>query len=153
MQQAYTARFYKCRVSDKRRWFYCTNKCRGRLFWDLRYPVTKRKSSSIDMSDWSRLVCECCCLGNMLSICGDAVAMIHGTKLLEIDLCGSWASCYAVLCGHWSGTVPERHDGRLYNTATVFSPAGNMIAKHRKVVLSVCLCICLLVSVYLSVNK
>lgn len=32
-----------------------------------------------------------------------------------------------------AGSVPEKHEGRLYNTSTVFSPTGKLIAKHRKV--------------------
>jgi len=39
-----------------------------------------------------------------------------------------------------SGSIPEKQDGRMYNTCTVFSPTGNLIAKHRKVWLSVCFC-------------
>ena len=32
------------------------------------------------------------------------------------------------------GSIPERDSGdKLYNTATVWSPSGDMIAKHRKV--------------------
>lgn len=31
------------------------------------------------------------------------------------------------------GTIPERDNGSLYNTATVWDPQGNLIAKHRKV--------------------
>lgn len=31
------------------------------------------------------------------------------------------------------GTIPERDGGSLYNTATVWDPQGNLIAKHRKV--------------------
>ncbi|XP_043277519.1 omega-amidase NIT2 [Venturia canescens] len=30
------------------------------------------------------------------------------------------------------GTIPERDNGSLYNTATVWDPRGNLIAKHRK---------------------
>lgn len=32
-----------------------------------------------------------------------------------------------------AGTVTEKDAGQLYNTTTVFSPAGRLIAKHRKV--------------------
>lgn len=31
------------------------------------------------------------------------------------------------------GSVPEKCDGRLYNTCPIFGPHDNMIAKHRKV--------------------
>jgi len=31
------------------------------------------------------------------------------------------------------GSIPEKQEGRLYNTSTVFSPTGKLIAKHRKV--------------------
>ncbi len=31
------------------------------------------------------------------------------------------------------GSIPERDDGSTYNTATVWSPEGKMLAKHRKV--------------------
>ena len=53
----------------------------------------------------------------------------------------SWG---AMWCGDWSGSVPEKQQDRLYNTSTVFSPTGNMIAKHRKVTVAVCLCMCCL---------
>ncbi len=32
-----------------------------------------------------------------------------------------------------AGSIPEKGDGGLYNTCTVFNPAGEMVAKHRKV--------------------
>ena len=31
------------------------------------------------------------------------------------------------------GSIPESADGKLYNTATVYSPKGELIATHRKV--------------------
>ena len=30
------------------------------------------------------------------------------------------------------GSIPEREGERLFNTATVWSPEGRMLAKHRK---------------------
>jgi len=30
------------------------------------------------------------------------------------------------------GSIPERSGGRLYNTCLVYSPAGRLLAKHRK---------------------
>lgn len=31
------------------------------------------------------------------------------------------------------GTIPERDGDNIYNTTTVWSPTGELIAKHRKV--------------------
>lgn len=33
------------------------------------------------------------------------------------------------------GSIPEICDDKVYNTCTVWDPSGNMIAKHRKVLL------------------
>jgi len=46
-----------------------------------------------------------------------------------------WIDCVwlCVLATGELGSVPEKHEGRLYNTSTVFSPTGKLIAKHRKV--------------------
>lgn len=33
------------------------------------------------------------------------------------------------------GSIPEICDDKIYNTCTVWDPNGNMIAKHRKVIL------------------
>jgi predicted amidohydrolase len=30
------------------------------------------------------------------------------------------------------GSIPERDGDKLYNTCTIFSPDGTMVAKHRK---------------------
>lgn len=40
------------------------------------------------------------------------------------------------------GTIPERdnNDNKLYNTCTVWSPSGDLIAKYRKVHECVCVC-------------
>lgn len=35
------------------------------------------------------------------------------------------------------GSIPEICEGKVYNTCTVWDPNGNMIAKHRKVMLKV----------------
>ena len=37
---------------------------------------------------------------------------------------------YFILC---PGSIPERDGDKLYNTCTVFSPAGTMLGKYRKV--------------------
>lgn len=34
------------------------------------------------------------------------------------------------------GSIPEICDDKVYNTCTVWDPNGNMIAKHRKVILT-----------------
>lgn len=34
-----------------------------------------------------------------------------------------------------SGSIPEEDDGKLYNTCLVFDPSGELILKHRKVVM------------------
>ena len=31
------------------------------------------------------------------------------------------------------GSIPEEEGGKYFNTCTVFSPSGEMVAKHRKV--------------------
>ncbi|XP_050415931.1 omega-amidase NIT2 [Patella vulgata] len=31
------------------------------------------------------------------------------------------------------GSIPEEHNGKLYNTSTIFNPEGKLIAKHRKI--------------------
>ncbi len=31
------------------------------------------------------------------------------------------------------GSIPERENGKIYNTSVVVSPAGDIVAKHRKV--------------------
>ena len=31
------------------------------------------------------------------------------------------------------GSIPEEDGGKYFNTCTVFSPSGEMVAKHRKV--------------------
>lgn len=31
------------------------------------------------------------------------------------------------------GSIPEKHDGNIYNTCLVFDPTGTVVAKHRKV--------------------
>ena len=31
------------------------------------------------------------------------------------------------------GSIPEKDGEKYFNTCTVFSPAGDMVAKHRKV--------------------
>jgi len=36
-----------------------------------------------------------------------------------------------------AGTIPERDDDKLYNTCTVWAPDGKLIAKYRKVKISV----------------
>lgn len=38
-------------------------------------------------------------------------------------------------CGVYlvGGTIPELHDEKLYNTCTVYSPSGDLLAKYRKV--------------------
>ena len=33
------------------------------------------------------------------------------------------------------GSIPEKEGSEMFNTCTVFDPNGNLIAKHRKVVL------------------
>lgn len=33
------------------------------------------------------------------------------------------------------GSIPEEDDGKLYNTCMVFGPDGQLILKHRKVVM------------------
>lgn len=33
------------------------------------------------------------------------------------------------------GTIPEICDNKIYNTCTVWDPNGNLIAKHRKVLM------------------
>ncbi len=40
------------------------------------------------------------------------------------------ASCSSYLVG---GSIPEKADGKVYNTSTVFNPEGEMIARHRKI--------------------
>lgn len=37
--------------------------------------------------------------------------------------------------GVWlvGGTIPERHQGRLHNTCTVYSPDGKFVTKYQKV--------------------
>lgn len=44
---------------------------------------------------------------------------------------------YPIICPHahiLAGSIPERdEDGKLYNTSTVYSPTGELIATHRKV--------------------
>ena len=56
------------------------------------------------------------------------------------------------------GSIPEEDGGKYFNTCTVFSPSGEMVAKHRKVTMyfflftscyiSVCsYCLCILVVV------
>jgi len=32
-----------------------------------------------------------------------------------------------------AGSIPERKDGKLYNTCTIYAPDGSMVATHRKV--------------------
>lgn len=34
------------------------------------------------------------------------------------------------------GSIPELCDNKVYNTCTVWNPNGNLIAKHRKVLLT-----------------
>ena len=43
------------------------------------------------------------------------------------------------------GSIPESKNGKLFNTCTIFNPAGEMIATHQKV-------ICLKNSVDLNCN-
>ena len=33
------------------------------------------------------------------------------------------------------GSIPERDGAKLYNTCPIFDPNGNLIGKHRKVIL------------------
>lgn len=40
------------------------------------------------------------------------------------------ASCGSYVVG---GSIPEKADGKVYNTSTVFNPEGEMIGKHRKI--------------------
>lgn len=37
--------------------------------------------------------------------------------------------------GVWlvGGTIPERHQGQLHNTCTVYSPDGKFVTKYQKV--------------------
>ena len=37
------------------------------------------------------------------------------------------------------GSIPEREGDKLYNTCTVWNPEGQMIAKHRKVCIIICI--------------
>ena len=39
------------------------------------------------------------------------------------------------------GSIPERSNGKLYNTCLVYSKEGRLLAKHRKVRCHCCMCI------------
>jgi omega-amidase len=62
-----------------------------------------------------------------------------GTKLSEIDREKSissyqMGSVAKELGIHLvSGSIPEIHEGKLYNTSIVFDEMGTIVAKHRKV--------------------
>lgn len=36
---------------------------------------------------------------------------------------------------YFPGSIPEEDDGKLFNTCTVFGPDGQLILKHRKVIM------------------
>ena len=57
-----------------------------------------------------------------------AESIPDGETSLALSEAAKKCSMYVV-----GGTIPERYDGSLYNTATVWDPQGNLIAKHRKV--------------------
>ena len=78
--------------------------------------------------------CEVVCLPEMWCCPYENAAFTtfaepHGEKTWQI-LRQTAIDCGVYLIG---GSVPEREGARLYNTCYVFSPAGEQIARHRKV--------------------
>ena len=51
-----------------------------------------------------------------------------GERFSALSRCATQNRIYLV-----AGSVPERDEGKVYNTSYVFSPTGDLIAKHRKV--------------------
>lgn len=87
------------------------------------------------------IACDASCHNYIcnLDLCQFLICGVNALTILVFDLPPNVSVCafihvnvllYVCIC---AGSIPERKDGKLYNTMTVFSPDGTMIAKHQKV--------------------